>query len=75
VRRREPGRRFLFLGCRFRNQLERAYARQIMKRSSDGPHWAVLPGELSKNEVKFLEEQNIVRLETTPAALLAALAA
>lgn len=69
------GRRFLFLGCRFRNQLERAYARQIMKRSSDGPHWAVLPGELSKNEAKFLEEQHIVRLDITPDALLAALGA
>ncbi len=69
------GRHFLFLGCRFRNQLERAYARQVMKRSSEGPHWAVLPGELSKNEVKFLAEQNIVRLDLTPGAFLEALAA
>jgi hypothetical protein len=57
------GKRFLFLGCRFRNQLERAYARQVMKRSSDGPHWAVLPGELTKNETRFLEEQHIQRLD------------
>ncbi|HUW49424.1 MAG TPA: SIR2 family protein [Sulfuricella sp.] len=67
------GRSFLFVGCHFRNQLERAYARQIMKRSGDGPHWAVLPGELTKNEVKFLEEQNIQRLDMTPADLFVAL--
>ena len=70
VRELRSGRRFLFIGCRFRNQLERSFARQIMKRSSDGPHWAVLPGELSKNEEKFLAEQNIARLDITPDALL-----
>ncbi|OIP19552.1 MAG: SIR2 family protein [Betaproteobacteria bacterium CG2_30_59_46] len=67
------GRSFLFIGCHFRNQLERAYARQTMKRSSDGPHWAVLPGELTKNEIKFLEEQNIQRLDIAPADFFAAL--
>lgn len=75
VQELRSGRHFLFLGCRFRNQLERAYARQIMKRSSEGPHWAVLPGELSKNEAKFLEEQNILRLDIAPSALLDALEA
>lgn len=64
------GRRFLFLGCAFRNQLERSFARQIMKRSSPGPHWAVLPGEASKNEVKFMAEQNIELLDLTPDAFL-----
>jgi hypothetical protein len=57
------GRGFLFQGCHFNNQLTRAYARQIMKRSGDGPHWALLPGELTKNEVRFLEEQNITRID------------
>ena len=52
------GRHFLFLGCRFNDQLQRTFARQIMKRSSD-QHWAVLPGELTRNELRFLEEQNI----------------
>jgi hypothetical protein len=33
-----------------------------MKRSSD-THWAVLPGELSRNETRFLEEQNIQRID------------
>lgn len=63
VQERRKGKGFLFLGCRFDNQLTRSYARQIMKRSSNGPHWAVLPGELAKNEERFLQEQNITRLD------------
>jgi hypothetical protein len=56
------GRNFLFLGCRFNDQLQRTFARQIMKRSSDR-HWAVLPGNLTRNEARFLEEQNIERID------------
>jgi len=56
------GRHFLFLGCRFNDQLQRTFARQIMKRSSD-QHWAVLPGELTRNELRFLEEQNIQHID------------
>jgi len=67
------GRCFLFLGCHFRNQLERSFARQIMKRSSEGPHWAFLPGELTKNERRFLDEQRITRLDLPLTALLHAL--
>ena len=33
-----------------------------MKRSSD-KHWAVLPEEPTKNEKRFLAEQNIQRLD------------
>ncbi len=62
VQQLRTGRHFLFLGCRFRNQLERTFARQVMKRSSD-VHWAVLPGELTRNEERFLAEQNIRRLD------------
>jgi hypothetical protein len=62
VQQLRSGRHFLFLGCRFRNQLERTFARQVMKRSSD-KHWAVLPGELTRNEARFLEEQNIQRID------------
>lgn len=58
------GRNFLFLGCRFANQIDRLFARQIMKRSSD-KHWAVLPGELTRNELRFLEQQNIERIDMT----------
>ncbi|MBI5920774.1 MAG: SIR2 family protein [Betaproteobacteria bacterium] len=49
---------FLFLGCRFATQLERIYARQIMKRSA-GPHWAVIDDDLTRNESRFLSEQRI----------------
>ncbi|PWB88576.1 SIR2 family NAD-dependent protein deacylase [Methylosinus sporium] len=66
------GRGFLFLGCRFTTQLERNFARQIMKRSSD-QHWAVIEGPLTKNEAKFLAEQNITRIETPLAEFVASL--
>jgi hypothetical protein len=55
------GRNFLFLGCRFDDQLTRSFARQIMKRSSD-QHWAVLPIEPTRMEARFLQEQNITRI-------------
>lgn len=54
-------RSFLFLGCRFNTQVDRSFARQIMKRSS-GTHWAVLPEQATRMEQKFLVEQNIERL-------------
>ncbi len=62
VQELRTGRHFLFLGCRFNDQLQRSFARQIMKRSSD-QHWAVLEGELTRNEQRFLEEQNIQRID------------
>jgi hypothetical protein len=55
------GRSFLFLGCRFSTQLERIFAQQIIKRSSDR-HWAVLPQEPTRNEARFLTQYNIQRL-------------
>lgn len=63
------GRNFLFLGCRFAYQLDRIFARQIMKRSSDR-HWALIEGELTKNEARFLDEMNITRIELPLNALL-----
>ena len=63
------GRNFLFLGCRFDDQLTRCFARQIMKRSSD-QHWAVLPEEPTRMEARFLQEQNITRI-AMPLALFA----
>lgn len=56
------GANFLFLGCRFNNQLTRTYARQIMKRSSD-IHWAVIEGQLTRMEKKFIAEQNITQID------------
>ena len=55
------GRSFLFLGCRFSTQLERLFAHQIIKRSSE-KHWAILPEEPTRNEERFLEEHNIERI-------------
>ncbi len=55
------GRGFLFLGCRFNDQLTRSFARQIMKRSGDR-HWAVLPHEPTRMEARFLEENNVTRI-------------
>jgi hypothetical protein len=62
VRSIRRGKSFLFLGCRFSTQLERSFARQIMKRSSDR-HFAVLPEPPTRNEARFLREQNIVRID------------
>lgn len=54
-------RHFLFLGCRFNDQLARSFARQIMKRSSQ-THWAVLAETPTRMEARFLEEQGIRRI-------------
>jgi hypothetical protein len=62
VQRLRTGRHFLFLGCRFATQMDRLFARQIMKRSS-AKHWAVLPEQPTKNEARFLAEQNIERID------------
>lgn len=67
VQARRKGRHFLFLGCRFDDQLTRSFARQIMKRSSD-THWAVLPDAPTRMEARFLEEQGIARLPLSLAA-------
>ena len=71
VQQLRTGRGFLFLGCRFNDQLTRSFARQIMKRSSDR-HWAVLPDEPTRMEVRFLEENNVTRI-AQPLAEVAAL--
>jgi len=60
VRDRRTTRGFLFLGCRFHDQLLRTYARQIIKRST-GPHYAVIdPTVLTRNERRFLVAEGIV---------------
>jgi SIR2-like domain len=72
VQERRKGKGFLFLGCRFDDQLTRSFARQIMKRSSD-THWAVLPDEPTRMEARFLEEQGITRIPMTLADFAAQL--
>lgn len=64
VQQLRTGRSFVFLGCRFNDQLTRSFARQIMKRSSD-QHWAVLPDEPTRMEARFLEENNVTRIPLT----------
>ncbi|MES2227369.1 MAG: SIR2 family protein [Pseudomonadota bacterium] len=61
VQQRRAGLGFVFLGCRFNDQLPRAFARQIMKRSK-GPHYAVMPDEPTRMEARFLDEQGITRI-------------
>lgn len=64
VQKVRAGKSFLFLGCRFATQMERTFAHQIIKRSSD-KHWAILPEEPSRNEARFLSEHNIERVPVT----------
>lgn len=63
VRHRRTGMDFLFVGCSFNDQLLRTYARQIMKRSS-ARHYAVVDvASLTRNEARFLQEQNIAIID------------
>ena len=71
ARRAERG--FLFLGCRFHDQMLRTYARQIMKRSA-GPHYAVASASaLTRNEAKFLTDQAIELIDAPLADAAAAI--
>lgn len=69
VQSRRSSLGFVFLGCRFNDQLPRAFARQIMKRSQ-GPHFAVMAEEPTRMEARFFEEQRItlIRLPLAEAA-------
>lgn len=71
VQKRRAGRGFLFLGCRFYDQILRTFARSILKRSG-GPHYAVVPEDLTRNEIKFLATEGITPL-TLPLAEAAGL--
>jgi hypothetical protein len=62
VKERRTGRSFLFIGCRFHDQLLRTYARQITKRSADTHYVIVKPDALSKNELRFLVSQGLTPL-------------
>ncbi|WP_068114934.1 SIR2 family NAD-dependent protein deacylase [Tropicimonas marinistellae] len=74
VQSRRGGRGFLFLGCRFDDQMLRIFARQISKRSGGG-HVAVIEGELTRMERKFLNELGITRLDLPMSEVAAAVAA
>lgn len=62
VQQRRAGKHFLYLGCRFDAEIQRTFAKQISKRSSD-THWAIIDGALSKNEARFLEIHGIARVD------------
>lgn len=62
VKQRRLGRSFLFIGCRFDDQLLRIYARQITKRSADVHYVVVEPDALSRNERSFLLDQGLIPL-------------
>ncbi|AWM04432.1 SIR2 family NAD-dependent protein deacylase [Bradyrhizobium amphicarpaeae] len=62
VKARRTGRSFLFLGCRFNDQLLRTYARQVSKRSAESHYAVIEPDALSKNELRFLVSQGLTPL-------------
>ncbi|MGY3473358.1 SIR2 family NAD-dependent protein deacylase [Bradyrhizobium ottawaense] len=62
IKERRTGQTFLFIGCRFNDQLLRSYARQIIKRSADTHYAIVDPDALSRNELRFLLEQGLTPL-------------
>ena len=72
VQQRRAALGFVFLGCRFNDQLPRAFARQIIKRSA-GPHYAMLAEEPTRMEARFLAEQGITRIAIPLADAAAAL--
>jgi len=59
VKNRRTERSFLFIGCRFHDQLLRTYARQIAKRSAATRYVIVEPDSLTKNEVQFIATQGM----------------
>jgi hypothetical protein len=74
VKARRASRGFVFMGCRFDNQLARTYARQVSKRSA-GPHFALIGPEeppLTRNEIQFIETLGITVLPATLKDLLRA---
>jgi hypothetical protein len=59
VKDRRTERSFVFIGCRFNDQLLRTYARQITKRSSTMHYAIVEPDMLTRNELRFLIDQGL----------------
>lgn len=74
VKKRRSGRSFLFIGCRFDDQMLRTYARQIMKRSG-GSGYIVLDFAPTRMEERFLAEQGIEPLAVSLADAVDALTA
>jgi hypothetical protein len=62
VKAHRTERGFVFLGCRFHDQMLRTFARQIAKRSAGG-HVVIVDGPLTKNERKFFVELEMEVIE------------
>jgi hypothetical protein len=62
VRDRRRKRGFLFLGCRFNDQMLRIYARQIIKRSG-GQNYVVVDTPPTRMEARFYAEVGLEPLE------------
>ncbi len=66
-------RGFVFIGCRFHDQMLRTYARQIAKYSAGPNYIFVGPDDLTRNEQKFLQELNMIVVKAPLADLVAKL--
>lgn len=62
VKNRRAERSFLFIGCRFHDQLLRSYARQVTKRSAARHYALVEPETLTRNELRFFAAQGLTPL-------------
>lgn len=56
-------RGFLYLGCRFHDQMLRTYARQIAKRAGRPSVAVADPAAITRNEAKFFAEQAITVID------------
>jgi hypothetical protein len=74
VKERRRRRGFLFLGCRFNDQMLRIYARQISKRSG-GQSYAVVDAPPTRMEARFFVEAGLEPLEVGTAEAIEALTA
>ena len=62
-------RGFVFIGCRFHDQMLRTYARQIIKRSK-GPHYILVEDDTAtRMEWKFFDEIGVTRVVAPISAL------
>jgi hypothetical protein len=75
VKERRAAVGFVFIGCRFDDQMLRSYAHQIAKRSR-GPHYVLADVEtLTTNERRFIKAENMSLLRFPLAAALERLSA
>ncbi len=74
VKKRRRNRGFLFLGCRFNDQMLRIYARQIAKRSG-GQSYVVVEEPPTRMEERFFAEAGLEPLEVSTREAIEALTA